>query len=155
MEATLRDRAVSMQRVKELDRIWARECSAYLQLLLSYSGPSPLFIQEESLDEERLAKKWRVELFELQAFVRVQRRVNDIVNGVCGPFLTEEDVVELGVAFEDFDELQDYLQEQADLVQEAHEVDEDDATAGWHSATAEDFGSDDDDWLQDAAMRGD
>lgn len=145
----------TMDRIRQLDKIWARECSAYLQLAQLYSGPSPFFLQEKYLDAVNLktmAKKWVVSIEELRIFIAIQRHVNAVANDDIEGLPSEEDIADK------FDlpigEFNRYVQEQVCLIKEARVVDADEDTALWREITAEDFGDIEEDILQDAAVPG-
>jgi hypothetical protein len=121
--------AISMERVKGLDRIWAKESCECLQLGQIYSGPSPFFLQEKYLDGTDLfamAKKWKVRVDELRIFVAVQRFVNAVANNDCKDLPSVEDIAnQFDLPSADFES---YLQEQVGLIREAQAVDDDDFT---------------------------
>lgn len=146
-------KTISMERVRELDKIWARESSACLQQGKHYPGPSPFFIQEKYLDATdltKMAKKWGVSLEELRTYVTVQRYINAAANDDCEDLPFPEDAAGLfGIPLAEFN---DYLHMQMKLIHDAREIDEDDI-ADWRDVAAEDFGAEED-ILQDAALQG-
>ncbi len=150
-------KTISMERVRKLDKIWARECNAYLQQAQHYSGPSPFFIQERYLDGIDLvgmAKKWGVSIEELQTYTVLQKYVNAVANDDCENLHLPDDIARvLGIPLVEFN---DYLHEEVKKIHETREIDEDDLAASWHDITAEDFGDTDEDFLFDeaAALQG-
>jgi len=145
-------KTITMERIREMDRIWAKECSEYLQLAGLYQGPSPFFIQEkyfDAIDLNKLSKKWGVLKDELQSYITLQRYVNLVANNDCENLPLPEDIArELGVPLVEFD---DYLKKEVKKIHDSRVEDEDDIV-DWRDVTAEDFGDIEDDILQDAVL---
>ena len=148
-------KTITMERVGELDRIWAKECSECLQLGQLYRGPSPFFVQEKYLDAvdlKKMAKKWGVSEKELRTYIALQRYVNSVANSDYEDMPHPEDVArELGVPLAEFN---GYLREEVKKIYNSRIEDEDDDIAEWHGTAAEDFGDIEEDILQDAALFG-
>jgi len=149
-------KTISMERVRELDKIWARESNACLQQGQHYPGPSPFFIQEKYLDATDLvamARKWGVSIEELQTYIVFQRYVNAVANDDCENLPLPDDIARvLGIPLTEFN---DYLHEEVRKIHDSHIEDEDDI-ADWRDVTAEDFGDTEEDFLLDeaAALQG-
>ena len=145
-------KTISMERVKELDQIWARESNACLQQAQHYPGPSPFFIQERFLDAvdlRKMAKKWGASIEELITYIAVQRYINAVANNDCEDLPLPEDIAEqLAIPLAVFN---DYLHDQVKLIHDARSEGDYDDAADWRDVTAEDFSTDEDFLLNEAA----
>lgn len=134
-------KTISMERIRDLDRVWERERNACLQQGQYYPGPSPFFIQEKFLDAadfRKMSKKWKVPLGELRVFVAVQRYVNAVANNDFAGLPEADDVADqLEIPRSEF---KSYLKEQVDLIHAARTEEDYDDFEDWRDVTAEDFG---------------
>ena len=149
-------KTVTMERVVELDKIWLRECNAFLQQGLHYAGPSPFFIQEKYLDGieiNKMSVKWRVPREELIVYIALKIFINACAdNDLEGMPTADEIADQMGIPLT---VLNNYVDEQVKSIHDARQTDEDDNTVDWHDATAEDFEFDDEeDFLEGAAIQG-
>ena len=75
----------SIDRIRELHRVWNRETKRFLCLGINYGQPHPLLLHErdlESVDWASMSKKWdNATETELRNFVKFQRFVTDEVYG--------------------------------------------------------------------------